>query len=111
VLVISSGLSTLFGSDSSISSFMAGSGDGMKPHESPHKKNKRIKMTSGQSFVQTQISKQLPVKKPIVLSSDSSEDDPIEQLSSLNVLLNVSYKIRLSALSVLEKEVLNLYFH
>jgi hypothetical protein len=34
---------------------MAAGGDGMKPHESPYKKNKRIKMTSGQSFVQTQI--------------------------------------------------------
>ena len=28
---------------------------------------------------------QLPVKKPIVLSSASSEDDPIEQLSSHNI--------------------------
>jgi hypothetical protein len=29
---------------------MAAGGDGRKPHESPYKKNKRIKMTSGQSY-------------------------------------------------------------
>jgi hypothetical protein len=33
---------------------------------------------------------QLPVKKPIVLSSASSEDDPIEQLSSHNIEMQTS---------------------
>jgi hypothetical protein len=78
---------------------MAAGGDGMKPHESPYNEQK--------SNVE-----QLPVKKPIVLSSASSEDDPIEQLSSHNIEMH-SGKIPIyskASKSLTSKEILQLCF-
>lgn len=55
---------------------------------------------------------QLPVKKPIVLSSDSSEDDPIEQLSSHNIEMhsgNIPIYSKASK-SLTSKEILQVCF-
>ena len=55
---------------------------------------------------------QLSVEKPIVLSSASSEDDPIEQLSSYNIEMHIG-KIPIhskASKSLISKEILQLCF-